>query len=270
MSRLTCFSAVISALLASTVAVSARAAEPAPEPAPALVQPPAKHVVVRPAPARTAEVLTPEGPTVAVLYFDYAGESEELAALRKGLAQMLVSDLSGVAGIRVVERERLQAVLAELELQKSRKIDPRTAAKIGKLLGAKYLVLGSYFELMGTLRTDARVVDVETGRVIRSFGVHGKPEDFLELEQKLGASVGEALTAQADVKPQPEEVRCTAAATRPKAPKRLAMETAIRYSQALDAKDGGDVTGAKKELEAVVAEQPDFQLALTALDRLMQ
>ncbi|MEZ4265404.1 MAG: CsgG/HfaB family protein [Myxococcota bacterium] len=227
-------------------------------------------VVARPATPEAAETAPTEGPTVAVLYFDYSGENEEMAVLRKGLAQMLVSDLSGLAGIRVVERERLEEVLAELELQKSRKIDQSTAAKIGKLLGAKYLVLGAYFELMGTLRADARVVEVETGRVIRSFGFHGKPGDFLELEQKLGVSVGEVLTSRADVKPQPEDARRTAAAKRPKAPKRLATKTALRYSRALDAKDKGDVPAAKAELQAVVAEQPDFQLASAALDRLMQ
>jgi TolB-like protein len=260
------FAAALAACLGTTLALSALAAEPAPVPRKA----PDEQVVVRPASARGAEPAAAEGPTVAVLYFDYAGENEEMAVLRKGLAQMLVSDLSGLAGIRVVERERLEAVLSELELQKSRKIDPTTAAKIGKLLGAKYLVLGSYFELLGTLRTDARVVEVETGRVIRSFGVHGKPGDFLELEQKLGVSVGEVLTTQADVKPQPDEARRTAAARRPKAPKRLATKTAVRYSRALDAKDKGDVASEKKELEAVVAEQPDFQLASAALDRLMQ
>ncbi|HEY0097105.1 MAG TPA: hypothetical protein VGB96_22445, partial [Archangium sp.] len=35
-----------------------------------------------------------EKPTVAVLYFDYAGKTEEMTPLRKGLAQMLITDLS--------------------------------------------------------------------------------------------------------------------------------------------------------------------------------
>jgi TolB-like protein len=264
MSRIHRHVARLTAALLATLSLSAAAAEPEPTPA----APPADQVVALPDPSPTDATAT--GPTVAVLYFDYSGESEEMEVLRKGLAQMLVSDLSGLSGLRVVERERLEAVLAELELQKSRKIDPTTAAKIGKLLGARYLVLGSYFELMGTLRADARVVEVETGRILRSFGVHGKPGDFLELEQKLGVQIGEVLTARADVKPEPPEVRRTAQARRPKPPTRLSTTTAVRYSRALDAKDKGDVATAKKELAAVVAEQPDFQLASAALDRLIQ
>ncbi len=45
-------------------------------------------------------------PTVAVLYFDYDGKDDSMALLKKGLAQMLISDLSGQESIHLVERER--------------------------------------------------------------------------------------------------------------------------------------------------------------------
>src|SRR5215475_12839350 len=94
--------------------------------------------------ARPAAAADP--PTVAVLYFDYEGKDADLALLRKGLAQMLISDLLGTPAIRVVERDRLQEVIAELKLQATNKIDQNTAVKAGKLLGARYLVLGGYFD----------------------------------------------------------------------------------------------------------------------------
>ena len=129
------------------------------------------------------------GTTIGVLYFDYAGKNAELAPLSKGLAQMLISDLAAVDTVRVVERERLQAVLDEQKLgeswKKSGKIDSRTAARIGKLLGARYLVLGTYFDAMGAFRADARLVDVETGQIVKSIGANGKAEDFIALEQLL-------------------------------------------------------------------------------------
>src|SRR3954462_15487681 len=103
-------------------------------------------------------------PTVAILYFDYSGKDPEMGVLKKGLAQMLISDLSGMESVRLVERDRLEEVLAELKLGQTTKIDPQSAAKVGKLLGARYMVLGGYFDLMQTLRADARVVEVETGK----------------------------------------------------------------------------------------------------------
>ena len=206
-------------------------------------------------------------PTLAVLYFDYAGETEGLGLLRKGLAQMLISDLSGLSGVRIVERDRLQDIVEELELQKSAKIDKATAAKIGKLLGAKYLVLGGYFDLMGTLRLDVRVVETETGRVVRSFGAAGKPDDFMTLEQKIATDLEGLLTSQALEGFKAERTGAVSPARRPK---RLTTATAARYGGALDAKDRGDKETAKKELEGVLAEAPDFTLAAADLDSLAQ
>ena len=72
---------------------------------------------------------------VAVLYFDYSGPDEQLAQLRVGLAQMLITDLTGVEGAPVVERARLQAILDELELGHQGITDPATAARVGRLVG---------------------------------------------------------------------------------------------------------------------------------------
>ena len=117
----------------------------------------------RPAAGKTVK------PTIAVLYFDYGGKKAELEPLREGLAQMLITDLADLPEIRVVERTRLKAVLEEHKLAASGKVDAASAARVGKLLGAHALVLGSFFDLAGTLRVDARVVEVETGK-IRALG----------------------------------------------------------------------------------------------------
>lgn len=206
-------------------------------------------------------------PTVAVLYFDYSGKDADMGVLRKGLAQMLISDLSQLAGVRLVERDRLEEILRELELAQSGKIDPSTAAKVGKLLGARYMVLGGYFDLMGTLRADARVVEVESGKVLQSTGAQGAPQDFLSVEQKLSQGIATILTTKAMiVAPAPTN----GVQPPPRPPAALKTKTALRYSRALDAKDRGDKATAKKELAEVVKEQPDFRLAKLDIDKLIQ
>lgn len=209
----------------------------------------------------------PAPPTVAVMYFDYQGKDEEMALLRKGLAQMLISDLPAGDAYTLVERDRLQDVLEELQLGKSVKVDPATAQKVGKLLGARYLVLGGYFDLMGTLRVDARVVRVETGEVVRSVGVHGKPDDFLELEQRLSRELAAILDSQLTTAAGDAKTPRRAA---PKPPARLKAKTALRYAKALDKKDKGDKAGAKAEMKEVLKEQPDFALAQLDLNALMK
>jgi TolB-like protein len=204
-------------------------------------------------------------PTVAVLYFDYGGKDDDMAALRKGLAQMMISDLSALDAIQLVERERLEEVLAELKLGQSGKLDAASAARAGKLLGARYMVLGSYFDLKDTLRVDARVVEVETGKVLQSVGASGASDDFLTLEQKLVADVGATLTKQLALPPAK-----ASPAPRVRPPAKLTRHTAVVYSRALHDIDTGNRPRARQRLKQVVQEQGDFKLAAADLDKLMQ
>lgn len=226
----------------------------------------------------TAAFAAEPAPTVAVLYFDYTGKSQELEVLRKGLAQMLISDLSGSDAIRVVERDRLEDILTELKLQGSGKVDAKSAAKLGKLLGARYLVLGGYFDLQGALRVDARIVDVETGRVLKSFGANGKPGDFLPVEQQTATALGQWFSANLSASATTTTPATTTPATSttpatkkpPRPPAALKTKTAVTYSEGLSAADSGDKAKAKEAFTKVVKEQPDFALASLDLDRLMK
>jgi TolB-like protein len=176
----------------------------------------------------------------------------------------LISDLSGLDAVRIVERDRLEAVLKELKLGQSSKFDSDTAAKVGKLLGAKFLVLGGYFDLAGTLRIDARVVEVETGKIVESSGVNGKVDDFLDLEQKLSGRLAEFFRTELKVGDKPPRAALV------KQPSHLSARVAILYSHALNEKDRGDKVKARETLKAVVKEQGDFALATVDLDKLMQ
>jgi TolB-like protein len=220
-------------------------------------------------PADKSVDTAPDKPTVAVLYFDYDGANAEMKLLKKGLAQMIISDLSAHDSVRIVERDRLQQVMDELRLTQSNRFDQGAAHRLGKLLGARYLVMGGYFDVMNTLRVDARVVETETGRIIRSVGTQSTPDKFLTLEQTLVEelrAVFEELTAGADAPAQPPAKPKPARGR----PRKLTRDTALRYARALDAKDRKDLVTAKKELTAVVKAQPDFQLASQELALLMK
>jgi TolB-like protein len=202
----------------------------------------------------------PPKPTLAILFFDYTGKDQELEPLREGLAQMLISDFSAAPQVRVVERARLKALLEEQKLGQSGKIDPASASRVGKLLGARFLVLGSYFDLKSVLRVDARVVEVETGRILRSVGTNGAADDFWALEKSLAQKLGEVLEG---VLP---------AFTRPSAtaPAKIKSRTVVTYGRALGALDRGRKEEAKKLLDQVVAEAPQFSLAKSDLNALLQ
>lgn len=236
-------------------------------------------------PAAEAPHAAPAATTIGVLYFDYAGKNAELAPLSKGLAQMLISDLAAVDTIRVVERERLQAVLDEQKLGHGGKIDSHTAARIGKLLGARYLVLGTYFDALGAFRADARLVDVETGQIVKSIGANGKAEDFISLEQTLAEGLGKAAAQLPPPTGAGRKERggghsagehgvakpsAPPAHKPPKPPRGLKASTAVTYGKALAAADVGDRKQATTLFKSVLADQPDFELAQRDLDKLIQ
>src|SRR5205814_8485660 len=81
-------------------------------------------------------------PGIAVLPCDNSGsygqDKENFDALQKGIAGMLISELAANPAARVVEREEIEKLLAEQSLGASGKVTPETAAKIGKLVGARY------------------------------------------------------------------------------------------------------------------------------------
>jgi TolB-like protein len=122
---------------------------------------------------------------IAILYFDNGSDNAELSRLRKGLADMLISDLSKIKMLNVIERARLEEILKEQKLNNSKEFDASTATKVGKLLGVQYILTGAFFDLMGSMRMDARIIDVETGKIIKSEGIDGQTNTFFDLEKKL-------------------------------------------------------------------------------------
>ncbi len=131
--------------------------------------------------------------TLAVLYFESSEMNPELSGLKVGLAQMLITDLANTGDFTVVEREQLQAILDEQKLGHEGITEPGTAARIGKLLGAQKMLMGGYFKLGATFRVDARLVDVETSKIIASKGVNGRVEEFLSIESQLADFTRDAM-----------------------------------------------------------------------------
>jgi hypothetical protein len=143
-------------------------------------------------------------------------------------------------------------------------VDPKTAVKVGKLVGAKYIVVGSYFELMGSFRVDARLIETETSKILFSAGETGKRADFLSIESRLASKLETAL-AQLLAPGAP------AAPAKPvDRPKALPMKTVVTYSKALDAIDRKKPKEARALLKETVRQAPDFALAQSDLAGLMK
>ncbi len=87
-------------------------------------------------------------PTVAILDFDYGTIQhwwEGNWDIGRGIADLLVDGLLEDGSYRLIERKKLDAILAEQDFSNSERADPSAGkvAKMGKALGVKYMVVGS-------------------------------------------------------------------------------------------------------------------------------
>ncbi len=92
-------------------------------------------------------------PTVAVMDFDYGTVNHWWGQydIGKGMADQVVDELVNEGSFRVIERKKLDTVLAEQDFSNSDRADPSAAklAKIGKVLGVRYIISGSITKFGG-------------------------------------------------------------------------------------------------------------------------
>ncbi len=107
----------------------------------------------------------PQKITIAVLPFENITKNPEEDWLAQGLAEQITTGLARVGSLKVVERMQMEKVLTEQNFQMTDFADAQTSVKIGQVLSAGKLLVGSYQIVSDQLSVTARVVDVETGAV---------------------------------------------------------------------------------------------------------
>jgi TolB-like protein len=197
-------------------------------------------------------------PVVSVLYFDNNTNKSDYDVLRKGFADMMVTDLVAWDGVTVVERDRLEAVLNELKLQQSKAFDKATAVKVGKLIGAQYLVTGSLLLQGDKLRIDARMISAEGGKDVTAASVTGDKDKVFDLEQDLVTK----LTGGIDAK-----LRDATARKKVRVPD---LDALLLYSKAIDLSDQGKLDEASAAMQAVVSKAPSFLMARERKQQLLK
>ena len=105
----------------------------------------------------------------------------------KALASFMIADLGATQNLRLIDREHLAEVLREYTISATDLADPQTRLYVGKILGAKYFVFGTYTIAGGQAALTARMDLVETGQIVQADSVSGNEGDMRELSQQLAA-----------------------------------------------------------------------------------
>jgi TolB-like protein len=115
-------------------------------------------------------------------------------ALAYGLADLLLTDLSRSRQLTIVDRVRSDAVLRELRMAESGRVDSTTAPRVGRLVGARRLVVGTVASRpLGRFDVAARIADAATGQVSAGATSAAPLERVLDAEKTLALDIFDAL-----------------------------------------------------------------------------
>lgn len=121
-------------------------------------------------------------PRIAVM--DFENKSQHGGwQVGRGAADMLTTELVKGTDYDIFERDRLNSIIQEQNLGSSGRVDPATAAKIGKIIGVEYIVTGAVTEYGQSnaggggggvhvgkkgyhATVDVRIIDVNTSRIL--------------------------------------------------------------------------------------------------------
>jgi TolB-like protein len=203
-------------------------------------------------------------PGIAVMTFDnggsYGQDKENLDALQVGLQQMLITELAQNQQLRLVDRGRIKDLLAEQDLGAGGRVDASTAAKIGKLVGARYMIFGAFIDWKGEMTLSARIDDGETGELIKTVSVRDKDANLYAMVVQLATDVTKGVNLPALPKQAMEQRQS----------RQVPTEALTLYSRALLYQDRGDSQKATELFNKAISVFPEYTEAKDALQQMKQ
>ncbi len=203
-------------------------------------------------------------PTVAIMYFNDGaiGKShDDLAPLSKGICDVLISEMQDNPGIKVIERDQLQSILAEQKLTTDKVVDAATAAKVGKLLSAHHMIFGGFVtDPSGTMMLTLRSVNVETGEIEFVTNASDKTANLFALIHKVAMKTNAGLKLP-DIPKQVGEARAAK-------DEKIPFQAVMLYSRGLQAHDENKKDDAIKLFNQAIAAFPDYDAPKKELHKL--
>jgi hypothetical protein len=188
--------------------------------------------------------------TLAVLPFEPADTAVEELAI--GFAELITADLAVFPQLTLLERVRVDDVLAEQGLDTAR-IDPSSAIRVGRLIAAQRLVNGGIASLGDTaVHFEVGLVNVGSSVVTAAFEGHANADGIFEAEQlvvqRLAVALGLAV---------PPEL-----AARMQARRRYKAEVFRHFARAARLEADGEYEAAAAIYEKATGLAPEFEVAL--------
>lgn len=133
---------------------------------------------------------------ISILPFEYISNDDSHSSLSKGIPESLLNSISVIDKYIFIEGVQRDKVLKEIDFQQGKYVDIKTAVKIGKILGAQQILIGSCQVSNQNLTISSRIVDVESGAIITSSIVqmNGTLNNIIQTENNFAEQVFNKLS----------------------------------------------------------------------------
>lgn len=128
---------------------------------------------------------------IAILTFEAKGMSQDVADV---CLNSLSNSLANLDYITLIERKQIEKVVAEQRFQNTDLADESTSIQVGKLLGADRVLLCGIGKLGSSMVLTARILHVETGKVIRGREViceECRDQDIFDAIKLLASTIAQ-------------------------------------------------------------------------------
>ncbi len=129
---------------------------------------------------------------VAVLGFANISGQREDDWLGTGIAETVMSDLRELPALAVVAPARVREAMRNAGV-KEREVDESLAARVGRELGARFVLSGGFQRAGDTIRVTARLADIESGRVLKTVKLDGPLDDIFSLQDRIVRDLASGL-----------------------------------------------------------------------------
>jgi len=199
--------------------------------------------------------------TVSLLYFSNVEETSQKSSdknyIGKALTELSYTELFRIKGISLIERNSLEKLLNETELSMTGIVDDTTAPKIGKMLGAKTIIDGTYLVSGSKCTVTYKIIDTEKSIILKAGTVSGTTDDIGELVKNFTLSAAASLK---EIYPSIDITLIKSSSTA-----KISINSAKIFGNALDMKDRGKHSEAAELFKKLLESNPDYKVFKNAL-----
>jgi serine/threonine protein kinase/Tfp pilus assembly protein PilF len=130
-------------------------------------------------PGRKTAALSPEKPSLAIMYFKNNTGQEGLDHWRAMLANLLITDLTQSRYLKVLSEDRLVKILEDLNQVEAKTYSSDVLAQVAERGGAQYVLQGAYAKAGDEFRVNITLKNIASGELVGSESVAGKGESSI-------------------------------------------------------------------------------------------